>query len=145
MKLLIGGYTKKKSTGIYELPLTPAANGVEMQMGPAKEVIQVGGPTYFVQDGNLIFTINNAGAKGGISSFALINGKYSEKDSYLTPGSSPAYIGINREKKLLYTANYHTAVLSVFSYDDEGKLTFLDSVTHTADTLGPCPEQADGP
>ena len=145
MKLLIGGYTKKKSTGIYELPLTPAANGVEMQMGPAKEVIQVGGPTYFVQDGNIIFTINNAGEKGGISSFALVKGKYSEKDSYLTPGSSPAYIGINREKKLLYTANYHTAVLSVFSYDDEGKLTFLDSVTHTADTLGPCPEQADGP
>ena len=145
MKLLIGGYTKKKSTGIYELPLTPAANGVEMQMGPAKEVIQVGGPTYFVQDGNIIFTINSAGAKGGISSFALVKGKYSERDSYLTPGSSPAYIGINREKKLLYTANYHTAVLSVFSYDDEGKLTFLDSVTHTADTLGPCPEQADGP
>lgn len=144
MKLLIGGYTKKTATGIYELPLSATASGEEMQIGPAKEVIKVGGPTYFVQDDKLIFSINNAGDKGGISSFELVNGKYEEKDSYLTAGSSPAYIGINRSQKLLYTANYHTAVLAVFSYNNQGQLTLLDTVTHKADTLGPCPEQADG-
>lgn len=145
MKLLIGGYTKKKATGIYELPLYNSKRGLEVEVGEACEVIKVGGPTYFVQDGNLIFTINNAGNKGGISAFELKNDVYEERDSYLTEGSSPAYIGINRKQKLLYTANYHTAVLAVFSYNDDGQLNLIDSVTHTADTIGPKSEQTDGP
>ncbi|MBA1394011.1 lactonase family protein, partial [Lactobacillus sp. XV13L] len=77
--------------------------------------------------------------------FRLHAGKYQEASSCLTAGSSPAYIAINRTQKLLYTANYHTAVLAVFSYDAAGELTLLDQVVHTADTLGPQPEQADGP
>lgn len=145
MKLLIGGYTKKKSNGIYELPLINSKKGLEVEVGTAREVIRVGGPTYFVSDDNLIFTVNNAGDRGGISSFGMVDGEYKEKDSYLTPGSSPAYIGINREQKLLYTANYHTGVLAVFSYTQSGQLSLIDSVTHTADTLGPRPEQKDGP
>lgn len=145
MKLLIGGYTKKRATGIYELPVVDSKEGLEIEVGAAKEIIKVGGPTYFVQDQQLLFTINNAGERGGISSFKLVNNAYQEQDSYLTAGSSPAYIGINRTDKLLYTANYHTGVLAVFSYTDDGKLTLLDSVTHTADSLGPKPEQADGP
>ncbi|WEV51729.1 lactonase family protein [Lactobacillus sp. ESL0731] len=142
MRLLIGGYTKKTATGIYELPLETKDSA---KVGQAKEIIKIGGPTYFVQDHDLIFTINNAGDKGGISAYKLVNGAYQETDSYLTAGSSPAYIGINKQQKRLYTANYHTAVLAVFSYTADGKLTLLDSVTHTADTLGPRPEQVDGP
>ena len=112
MKVLIGGYTKKTSKGIYELPITGAAN--DARLGKAENIISVGGPTYFRKDGNLIFTVNNAGDKGGISVFQLSDQGANEVDHYLTPGSSPAYVGINRTKKLIYTANYHTAVLSVF-------------------------------
>lgn len=143
MKVLIGGYTKHDSQGIYELELTGENNDAHLEK--AKNIIQVGGPTYFQKDGNLIFTINNAGETGGISSFKKENGNYQEVDNSLTPGASPAYIGIDPDKHLLYTANYHTAVLSVFSYDKNGKLTLLDSVTHQAEHLGPRPEQADGP
>lgn len=143
MKLLIGGYTKKKATGIYQLPLIKSENS--LQVGDTQEIIRIGGPTYFVQDNDLIFSINNTGTQGGISSFKLTNNNYLAQDSYLTAGSSPAYIGINRKQKLLYTANYHTAVLAVFSYEANGKIKLLDSTKHTADTLGPCPEQTDGP
>lgn len=145
MKLLIGGYTKKKATGIYELPLANSNENSQPEVGSAKEIIKIGGPTYFVQDNDLLFTINNAGNQGGISSFQLLKGKYLEKDSYLTTGSSPAYIGINQENKLLYSANYHTGLLAVFSYDNNGTLKLLASLTHTADSLGPRPEQVDGP
>ena len=143
MKVLIGGYTKKTSKGIYELPITGAAN--DAHLGKAENIISVGGPTYFRKDGNLIFTVNNAGDKGGISVFQLSDQGANEVDHYLTPGSSPAYVGINRTKKLIYTANYHTAVLSVFRYNDSGKLDLVDTVTHKAETLGPRPEQVDGP
>ncbi len=46
---------------------------------------------------------------------------------------------------MIYTANYHTAVLSVFRYNDSGKLDLVDTITHKAETLGPRPEQVDGP
>lgn len=143
MKVLIGGYTKKDSKGIYELQVTGENNNAALSQ--AKNIIQVGGPTYFQKDGDLIFTINNAGERGGITSFKKDGDQYHEADSYLTEGSSPAYIGINSDKQLLYTANYHTAVLSVFSYDKNGKLTLLDTVTHQAESLGSRPEQIDGP
>lgn len=142
MKVLIGGYTKQTSKGIYQLDLN--GKDSEAKLLEAKNIIEVGGPTYFQKDKNLIFAINNAGKEGGISVFDA-NKDYQEVDQALAKGSSPAYVGINPEKKLIYTANYHTAVLSVFSYNEEGKLTLLDSVTHTADTLGPRLEQVDGP
>ncbi|WP_297953179.1 lactonase family protein [uncultured Lactobacillus sp.] len=143
MKVLIGGYTKKTSKGIYELPFT--GQEADARLGKAENIISVGGPTYFQKDGDLIFTINNAGDEGGISVFQLSNQDANEVDRYLTPGSSPAYVGINHNKKLIYTANYHTAVLSVFRYNDGGKLDLVDTVTHQAESLGPRPEQVDGP
>lgn len=143
MKVLIGGYTKKTSKGIYELPFT--GQEADARLGKAENIISVGGPTYFQKDGDLIFTINNAGDEGGISVFQLSNQGANEVDRYLTPGSSPAYVGINHNKKLIYTANYHTAVLSVFRYNDSGKLDLVDTVTHQAESLGPRPEQVDGP
>ena len=37
MKVLIGGYTKKTSKGIYELPITGAAN--DARLGKAENII----------------------------------------------------------------------------------------------------------
>lgn len=143
MKVLIGGYTKKTSKGIYELPLTGENN--DARLGKAENIISVGGPTYFQKDGDLIFTINNAGEQGGISVFKLTEHGANEVDHHLTAGASPAYLGIDREQKLIYTANYHTAVLSVFSYTQDGKLDLVAQTTHQAENLGPRPEQVDGP
>ncbi|GAA3631690.1 lactonase family protein [Lactobacillus hamsteri] len=143
MKVLIGGYTKHDSKGIYELDFS--GENETARLDEAKNIIEVSGPTYFRKDGNLIFAINKPNNnEGGISVFKLNNGQYEEVETYLTPGSSPAYVGINRERHLLYTANYHTGIISVFSYDENGKLTLLDTDTHTAKTLGPRPEQVDG-
>lgn len=143
MKVLIGGYTKKTSKGIYELPFNGENNTAKL--GKAENIISVGGPTYFQKDGDLIFTINNAGDQGGISVFKLGQHGASEIDRYLSAGSSPAYVGIDPDKKLIYTANYHTAVLSVFHYTASGKLELIDQITHEAESLGPRPEQTDGP
>lgn len=142
MKVLIGGYTKKTSKGIYELPFVGENN--DARLGKAENIISVGGPTYFQKDGNLVFTINNAGNEGGISVFKLSDQGSNEVDRYLTLGASPAYVGIDREKRLIYTANYHTAVLSVFHYSESGKLDLIDQTTHKAESLGPRPEQTDG-
>lgn len=140
MKVIIGGYTKNSSKGIYQFDF--AQNDNKSKLDNLANIIQLGSPTYFQIDHDLLFAVNKYDQKqGGVSSFKLKAGKYEETDTYLTPGSSPAYIGINRGKKLIYAANYHTGVISIFSYDKNGKLTLKDSLTHTAKTLGPRPEQ----
>lgn len=144
MKLLISGYTSNTGKGIYELPIEE--DGTQIKVGTAKNIAKIGGPTYLQKDGNLIFAINRQSDHGGITVF-----KQDEKDDQLTeidtilqPGSSPAYIGINRKKHLLYTANYHSGVISVLSYNNKGYLALLDQTKHLSDNLGPRPEQQDG-
>lgn len=44
MKVLIGGYTKNNSKGIYELPFE---NNDQPHLDEAKNIIEIGGPTYF--------------------------------------------------------------------------------------------------
>ncbi|APP02599.1 lactonase family protein [Lactobacillus delbrueckii] len=136
MHILIGGYTKHESAGIYQFDFI--GSGDQAHLEQRRNVVEVGGPTYFQKDGQFIFTIKNENGQGGIAAFA--NGKLVSQ--LLHEGSSPAYIGINKEKKLLYTANYHTGVLAVISYDDQGQLTSLDQVKHENKALGPRPEQA---
>lgn len=136
MHILIGGYTKHESAGIYQFDFI--GSGDQAHLEQRRNVVEVGGPTYFQKDVQFIFTIKNENGQGGIAAFA--NGKLVSQ--LLHEGSSPAYIGINKEKKLLYTANYHTGVLAVISYDDQGQLTLLDQVKHENKALGPRPEQA---
>lgn len=143
MKVLIGGYTKHSSKGIYELAFTGKDH--DARLSDAKNIIQISDPTYFQKDGALIFAIDKPNNdEGGISAFKSTAGQYKKIDTYLTPGSSPAYIGIDRNQHLLYTANYHTGMITVFSYTEDGKLTALASEQQTAKTLGPRPEQTDG-
>lgn len=136
MHILIGGYTKHESAGIYQFDFI--GSGDQAHLEQRRNVVEVGGPTYFQKDGQFIFTIKNENGQGGIAAFA--NGKLVSQ--LLHEGPSPAYIGINKEKKLLYTANYHTGVLAVISYDDQGQLTLLDQVKHENKALGSRPEQA---
>ncbi len=135
MHILIGGYTKHESEGIYQFDFIGAGNEAHLEQG--RNVVKVGGPTYFQKAGDLIFTIKNENGHGGIAAYR--RGKLVSQ--LVHDGSSPAYVGINQDKRLLYTANYHTGMLSVISYDEQGQLTLLDQVKHEDRALGPKPEQ----
>lgn len=135
MHILIGGYTKHESEGIYQFDFIGAGNEAHLEQG--RNVVKVGGPTYFQKAGDLIFTIKNENGQGGIAAYH--RGKLVSQ--LIHDGSSPAYVGINQDKRLLYTANYHTGMLSVISYDEQGQLTLLDQVKHEDRALGPKPEQ----
>lgn len=135
MHILIGGYTKHESEGIYQFDFIGAGNEAHLEQG--RNVVKVGGPTYFQKAGDLIFTIKNENGQGGIAAYR--RGKLVSQ--LVHDGASPAYVGINQDKRLLYTANYHTGMLSVISYDEQGQLTLLDQVKHEDRALGPKPEQ----
>lgn len=141
MKIWVGGYTKRESVGIYRADFDEEKQQVK-QFEPQ---VKIGGPTYFQFDEQLglLFSIVNENGQGGINSYKLVNGTYQLANQQLHDGSSPAYLGINQAKRLLYTANYHLGNLSVFAYDEQGMMTLLASVHHENVNLGPRKEQAD--
>lgn len=144
MKVIISGYTDRTSKGIYELPFI--VSGGQAHLGPARNIAQIGAPTYLQKDGPLLFAVNRLKKHGGITVFRQEAGReqLTEIESFLQPGSSPAYIGLDVKQKLLFTANYHTGIISVFHYNKKGYLALLDQVKQAADNLGPRQEQQDG-
>lgn len=144
MRVIISGYTDKASKGIYALPVIKTKG--QVKLGTAKNIARIGGPTYLQKDGSLFFAVNRQATHGGITVFHQESGQeqLQEIETFLQPGASPAYIGLDAAHHLLFTANYHTAVISVFSYNDKGYLSLLDQLQEKADNLGPRPEQQDG-
>lgn len=134
---LIGTYTKKTSKGIYEISLDTE----KQELTNLKLLAEAGNPTYLgISNANNVYTVDKQGDQGGVTAFKLNNSTASMINSVMSPGSSPAYIGIDEQRQLVFSGNYHTGQIKVFSINEEGALSQTDSVTHQGLT-GPAPEQ----
>lgn len=140
MKILFGGYTSHDSKGIYEGQIDLTSPKPEVK--DVKNIIEIERPTYFQVDAekNLLFSIDEEDSDhAGIAAFRKSSNQYEKVSTYLHPGAAPCYVGIDTNKQLLYTANYHLGTLTVFSYDNDGNIKFIASDKHTGS--GPRPEQ----
>lgn len=126
MQVYFGGYSPNVEKAELDQQLTAAAPFLACNCA-----------TYLRQDGRLLFAIQRGSQKGGVAVFDLASKK--QVGEYLTPGASPAYLGLNPAKKLLYCANYHTGWLTVLRYDENGQLSLVAKTQHEGH--GPAPEQ----
>lgn len=136
-KFLIGTYTKKTSKGAYEATLdTDAGKITDVKLAfPSQK------PAYLqVGDNDLVFAVKQDGDQGGVASYSLKDDNAKMLSEVLAAGAPPAYVGLDKDRQLLYSANYHTAKINVFKINPDGTLTQTDSVTHEGAT-GPQPEQ----
>lgn len=141
---LIGTYTRKSSEGIYQIKLDTDAK----QLFDCTIVGQAGNPTYLVESkAKKVYAIDaesDDGQKvGGLKIFDGSTETMTEMGKTLTPGSSPAYVTVDEARQLVYTANYHTGIVTVYKIEADGMLTTTDTAQHTG--AGPRPEQQDGP
>lgn len=137
MKVWFGGYTSHDSKGIYTANVENDGN--DIKLADIKNIVELERPTYFQLVGDLLFTIIQKDNQGGIASYRIKDGKAEQLDVYLHDGASPCYISVDPEKHLIFTANYHLATINVFSYDGNGKLTFITNDKH--ERHGPRVEQ----
>lgn len=128
MKVWFGGYTSHDSKGIYTANVENDGN--DIKLADIKNIVKLERPTYFQLVGDLLFTIIQKDNQGGIASYRIKDGKAEQLDVYLHDGASPCYISVDPEKHLIFTANYHLATINVFSYDGNGKLTFITNNKH---------------
>lgn len=138
-KFMMGTYTKHTSKGIYGVTLDTAAG----KLSDTWLVAGVQKPSYLQVVGDRIYAVIQDGDQGGVATYAIDGDHATMLDKALGAGAPPAYVDFDTKRNLLFSANYHTAEISVFSVDAAGKLTHVDTVTHEGAT-GPAPEQ-DGP
>ena len=134
---LIGTYTKKDSKGVYAVTLDDDAG----KLSNVRLAIPSQKPAYLqVGSNDRVYAIKQIDDQGGVASYSLKDDNAKMLSKVLAAGAPPAYVGLDRERHLLYSANYHTAKVDVFRINEDGTLTQTDSVTHQGAT-GPRPEQ----
>ncbi|KRL25848.1 carboxy-cis,cis-muconate cyclase [Limosilactobacillus frumenti DSM 13145] len=136
-QFLIGTYTKKDSKGMYKVTLDDDAGKitkVELAIPSQK-------PAYLqVGSDKTVYAVKQIDDQGGVASYSLKDDNAKMLSKVLAAGAPPAYVGLDEERHLLYSANYHTAKVDVFRINPDHTLTQTDSVLHQGAT-GPQPEQ----
>lgn len=143
-KFLVGTYTKQQSEGVYQIEL----NTEKKELQNAELVAKAGSPTYLAEsDTHHVYAIDkqsvNDQVKGGIIALDAANTPFNQVQSLLEDGSSPAYVTVDEKHQNVYTANYHSGDVIIYSMNEDGTLTETDRV-HDDGEVGPRPEQASG-
>lgn len=141
----IGTYTKRISRGIYQVSVDTKAP----KLTNCEWLASAGSPTYIAKSkAQRLYVINkketDGQTLGGLIIYDMADKKPRAIQQVLTPGSSPAYVAVDEERQLVYTANYHSGAVTVYAIVKDGALKQVDQIVDD-DPVGPAPEQADGP
>lgn len=144
-KFLIGTYTHSTSKGIYQIELDTDAKRLQnLQL-----VATATNPTYLAESAaQRIYSVDKVvGSDDNVQGGVLVLDNQipaNQIDLQLDPGTNPAYLAIDEQRQLVYTANYHLGTVSVYRILADGSLELADRKTDQG-MVGPRPEQADGP
>lgn len=141
----IGTYTKRISRGIYRV----SVDTKKPELTDCEWLASAGSPTYIAKaDAKRLYVINkketDGQTQGGLIIYDVSEEKPRAIQQVLTHGASPAYVAVDEDRQLVYTANYHRGTVTVYAIADDGTLLKTDQVVDD-DPVGPAPEQADGP
>lgn len=131
--LLIGGYTRQISQGIYHLQF----NTENSQLSNADLAIKLTGPTYFaISNENILYSVIKKGDQGGVAAYD-INQNFKYLGSAMQPKNSPAYVEVSNHKQLVFSANFHTGVVIVHKINSDKTLTITDKIQLTGHSIRP--------
>lgn len=134
IELLLGTYTRRVSDGIYTIELNTETQALEN----LSLLAEVGSPTYLDtnEDKSIIYTIVNENDEGGIASLVKqADGTYTRKDQVMAAGAPPCYVAYDKNRELIYTANYHKGEVAVYKTDAEGNLELTDVDAHSGSSV----------
>lgn len=122
--LLIGGYTKSTSKGIYSLTFDTEKE----VLSEPKLVVNAQQPTYFaISNEEILYPVQKEGDEGGIGAYDMKD-HYKNLGSALQPKNSPAYVEVDEQRQLVFSANFHTAIVTVYKINADKTLTITDKI-----------------
>lgn len=136
-RFLIGTYTRKSSQGIYVVTL----DHDEQLITQVDHVFSINNSSYLgLSKAKHLYSVVRRNDEGGVMALDLNQRSFQEINEITEAGAPPCYIGVDEERQLIYSGNYHTAVINVFRMNRDGSLSQTDHVTHRGST-GPKTEQ----
>lgn len=121
-KFYLGTYTKRESKGIYSVEL----DTLNKKLQNLKLEVSVDNPTYIDYNNDEFYSVTNNGIALSKNN-NIVNSITLEK-------STPCYVGYNKEENLIFSANYHTGEVKLFTNKDN-ELYLLDNVSYTKENV----------
>ncbi|MBS9334567.1 lactonase family protein [Fructobacillus sp. M1-13] len=135
--VLFGTYTKKTSKGVYEA----AFDSESGQLSDLKLVYEATNPTYLaLSKNNKAYIVDKRGEMGGVATADNSVRPMQEIGANMSEGSTPAYIGVDEERQLVFAGYYHRGTVESYKIQADGSLELKD--TFQNEGSGPRPEQA---
>ena len=136
--VLIGGYTKQASRGIYQLSF----DSQQGQLSSARLAVNLEGPTYFtISNANILYSVAKTKTQGGVAAFDLEH-NFQLLGQVLQPGPAPAYIEVSDKKQLVFTANFHSGIVNIYRIQADSTLTLTDQIQLSGHSVLPEQEAA---
>lgn len=136
----IGTYTKKESKGIYSFELNTESKKIE-NISLAAEL---GNPTYLniTDDKKFLYAIASEDGKGGLASYAINKEttKLTFLNKQLTDGPNPCHVNTDKNKRFLFSTNYHKGTVDSYIIKEDGTFTPAVSTIQLTGS-GPDPRQ----
>ena len=129
-EVYIGTYNNEENSGIFRLYLDTKTG----EMSELTQISKVLNPNYMVMDKGkkLIYSVLKDGDEGGVcvSKIADAGAPFSK---ILSNGHLPCHVNIDKNKSFLFSANYRTGAVKVYSLDENGSLNGISSETNHND------------
>ncbi|MGT2906392.1 lactonase family protein [Streptococcus dentiloxodontae] len=123
-KLFLGTYTKRCAKGIYSADFDQTTG----QISNLNLEKSVSSPTYLTQAGDDWYSVFAENGKAGVQ-------KLTGTDKTLEAGPQACHISADADNQYLFTANYHTGLIHIYSFNERLKL--IDTITHNETTSLP--------
>ena len=132
-KLMLGSYTRRESKGIYEITLDREAQ----RLVNLQPVLTENSPTYLgISDAQILYSVTAVDSQGGVAAYAPnADGTYTLLNTVTAEGASPCYIGIDNERGLVFSTNYHQGRVMSHKINPDGSLTLADTIQHEGSGL----------
>ena len=134
--ILLGGYTKNNSKGLYKSSLNTRTG----EMETPEEYIPLSNPTYFdVGHNQVIYTSSLEDGVGGVAAFDISDPDKPHKiNSSLKPETSqPAYVYTDEKKGLVYSTGFHEGKVFIDKITEDKGLELLYTITLTGSSVKP--------
>ena len=136
MNWLVGTYSKRNSKGIYSINLNETSGEITL-LSSFSNVSQWDPSFLIIDKKNRVYSVGESlnDDPGVVYSYNLINNKLIKIDEAYTKGINPCHLAINDRNDFLVAVNYTSGNFSSYKVSSEGKLTFIEQITHNGSSV----------
>ena len=120
-EVYIGTYSNDENSGIFRLNVNTKTG----EMDGLTQITKTLNPSYIVmnKEKKLVYSVLKDGDDGGVCVSEITNNTVMPFSKILSGGHLPCYINIDKNKSFLFSANYGTGVIKIYSLGEKGELT----------------------